>query len=146
MRKFLSKHVILLILVLIFLLPGVLAYWFYQHPQVLSGQTTNRGTLLAKPIYVADLAKSGKWGIVLWHPGTCDHACQQTWRMLHQMRVALGRRYYQTELQLLTSNHLGKYPAIFLSDRQGYIILRYPLESKPEPIFKDLEHLMRGSE
>lgn len=145
-KGFFSKHLILLILLLMFLLPGILAYWFYRHPQILSGQTTNHGTLLAKPIYRDDLAKTGKWGIVLWYPKICHHTCQQTWQMLHRMRLALGRRYYQTDLWLLTDANLGQTPAIFLSDRHGYIVLRYPLESKPEPIFKDLDHLMRGSE
>lgn len=146
-RISLSKHVILLILLVIFLLPGVLAFWFYHHPQVFQGRTTNQGALLVKPVFMAELAKSGKWGIVLWYPNTCDHTCQRTQQMLQKIRVALGRRYYQTDLHLLSVvSSQEQVPAIFLSDRRGYIILRYPLDSKPEPIFKDLEHLIRGSE
>lgn len=146
-KSFFSKHALLLILLVIFLLPGVLALWFYHHPQVFKGQTTNQGELLAKPVFVAELAKSGQWGIVLWYPSACKKACKQAWEMLHTMRLALGRRYYQTALYRLSDDlSQQQVPAIFLSDKRGYLILRYPLNSKPEPIFKDLEHLIRGSE
>lgn len=97
-----SKQWVVLILLIIFVLPGVCAYWFYTHPAWLSQHTTNKGQLLAPPLFAKSLAHDDKWHLILWHPKTCHLACRQQLDKLSRIRLALGRRFYEVQLTLVT--------------------------------------------
>ena|SRR3990167_6573305 len=99
-----SKKLVIVFLVFIFMMPGVCAYWFYQHPNWLSGAATNKGQLLTPPVLVKALPETDKWGLLLWSPYQCTQVCQQQLTKLTQIRLALGRRFYHVNLWLLT-NH-----------------------------------------
>lgn len=87
---------------IIFVLPGVCAYWFYTHPTWLSQHTTNKGQLLTPPLLTQSLSNDDKWHLILWHPKTCHLACRQQLDKLSRIRLALGRRFYDVKLTLVT--------------------------------------------
>ena len=99
-----SRSWVVGLLILIFFMPGLSAYWLYHHQNWLVSQTTNKGQLLTPPILMKALNASSnepKWGLVLWSPGPCRKLCQQQLNKLSRIRVALGRRYYSVQLFLL---------------------------------------------
>ncbi len=99
-----SKKRVIIFLVFIFMMPGVCAYWFYQHPNWLMGQATNKGQLLTPPVLVEALPKTAKWSLVVWNPGRCGRLCQQQLNKITRIRLALGRRFYDVNLWLLTND------------------------------------------
>lgn len=115
---------ILFLLVLVFAAPGLFALFFYSHPTWLSPATTNKGTLLAPPIFLTslrqdnkdkikikvhqgistktvDLAKDPKWQMILWSPSACEQQCLDELDKLARVRLALGRHLYEIESVLL---------------------------------------------
>jgi hypothetical protein len=90
------NYFILLLLALVFLTPGISAYFFYTHPQWLAATPTNKGVFLSPPVLLAPLAQSGanKWRFVLWSPGACEASCIAQLDKLARIRLALGRRLY----------------------------------------------------
>lgn len=99
-----SKKLVIVFLVFIFMMPGVCAYWFYQHPDWLGGTATNKGQLLTPPVLVEALPKTAKWGLLVWNPGRCGQACRQQLNKITQIRLALGRRFYDVNLWLITND------------------------------------------
>lgn len=110
--KLLSRHaLILLLLAVLFFAPGLAALYFYQHPQWLSGHSTNKGDFVRPPLRISPLIKeqsetkltmnSSKWHLVLWSPNGCDEACVTLLDQLVRVRLALGRRYYEVDERLL---------------------------------------------
>lgn len=110
--KILSRHALMvLLLALLFFAPGITALYFYQHPQWLSGHTTNKGNFVSPPLQISSLNMSRtsikltpnvpKWHMVLWRPDECDEACLTLLEQLARVRLALGRRYYDVEEVLL---------------------------------------------
>ena len=116
-----SKKLIIVFLVLIFMMPGVCAYWFYEHPNWLSQASTNKGQLLTPPVLVQALPKSAKWGIALWNPGPCGDTCLQQLNKITRIRLALGRRFYDVRLWLITTEDAGIHgaPPVDLLQKQG---------------------------
>lgn len=107
------QTVILLVLAVVFFAPGLAAVYFYQHPQLLGGHSTNKGAFLEPPFLVPLLQKKPtstkltesmpKWYLVLWFPDTCDQTCMSHVEKLARVRLALGRRYYEVSEVLLRS-------------------------------------------
>lgn len=64
MRKQTSKYYILLLLIVVFVAPGVAAYLFYQHPSWLGSSRINKGTLLNPPVLLNTLEGKSKWRII----------------------------------------------------------------------------------
>ncbi|WP_454782977.1 hypothetical protein [Legionella sp. WA2022007384] len=104
MKKQASKYYILVLLVVIFVTPGVAAYLFYQHPSWLGATRVNKGTLLNPPIMVNALEGKSKWRIVFWSPEACDQVCMKQLDLLARIRLALGRKLYQVDQWLLLSD------------------------------------------
>ena len=128
---------VLLGLILLFAAPGLAAYALYQHPQWLTS-TTNKGVFLKPPVLVNALKKlpnskmtlghqglrpsssAPKWQLVLWNPGACQKKCMAQLEQLARVRLALGRRLYDVEFQLLledSSPLLAKQWVVALRDQ-----------------------------
>ncbi len=96
-----KNKLILLILAFIFIAPSISAYLFYQHPNWRAQQTVNKGTLI-QPSQQLSLFPEAKWHLFLFVSTKCDEACFNRLRQLTQLRLALGRRYYNVDLSLVT--------------------------------------------
>lgn len=112
--KILSRNSMMLILLaLVFLAPGLAAIYFYQFPHKLMGRSTNKGEFVKPTVKIQSLDSSvkgsastvKKWHLVLWSPNGCDESCLQPLAQLAQIRLALGRHYYEAELVLLTGQY-----------------------------------------
>ncbi|WP_133130722.1 hypothetical protein [Legionella yabuuchiae] len=95
------RYLVPILLVLLFAAPGIAAYVFYHHPQWLEGSKVNRGTLLKPPIAVRKSHEPSKWQLVFWSPRSCTLACEKELDKLARIRLALGRRLYDVNVQLL---------------------------------------------
>lgn len=113
------SYLIFLILMTLFLAPGMLAYCFFTHPQWLKNAPINKGVLLTKPIklvisefkdqlYSANKlpqplwAKLPKWYIISINTSYCKQNYRKQLMTLVNIRLALGRHYYRTEQWLIT--------------------------------------------
>ena len=104
MKKiFCARWMTLLVLVLIFIAPGLVAYEYYVHrPQ--SILTTNQGRLLRPPVLLTLPFSGARWRMVLWRPHGCKHACARQLDHLARVRLALGRHLYNVDVVLLISS------------------------------------------
>lgn len=101
MIKLHKNYLALMILVVMFVLPGVLAYFFYCHPTWLGGVETNRGTLLKPPVLFSKFKQNEKWRIAYYSPSICDTTCLGNLDKLARVRLALGRHLYNVDVYLL---------------------------------------------
>ena len=95
------KRLQLILLAAIFVLPITLA-WLAQHFELISGRTTNYGTLVAphavpdapltrldgRQISLAELR--GKWILLQFDAPGCDSYCERKLYFMRQLRKALG--------------------------------------------------------
>ena len=79
-------------------------FWLYQHSDWLGGAETNRGRLLTPPVLVDALPKTTKWGLLVWNPGRCGPSCRRQLNKITRIRLALGRRFYNVNLWVMTHN------------------------------------------
>jgi hypothetical protein len=106
MKKQITKNYILLLLAIMFAAPGIAAYLLYQHPAWLNPTTLNRGTLLNPPMKLSSLNAHSKWQIIFWSPDICEQNCLKQLDILAIVRLALGRKLYGVEQNLiLGDNH-----------------------------------------
>ena len=110
MKPIRHNYVVLLLLILLFALPGLTAYFFYFNPQWLGTTTTNKGAFLNPPLLVPSLGGHSKWRLVLWSPVTCETSCLEHMDQLARVRLALGRRLYDVEASLLLGANAGALP------------------------------------
>lgn len=114
MKKVSRHSLILSLLMLVFLAPGLAAFYFYKHPSWLGEATINKGEFVRPAISIKSLTtlkgtsnpinkKENKqnWYLVLWSPKGCDEACHQSLEQLARVRLALGRYYYEVGEALL---------------------------------------------
>lgn len=101
MKKTSRNYGTLLLLVGLFIAPGLSAYLFYLNPQWLSSATTNKGAFLTSSIKIDELGKTDKWRMIFWSPSACDKGCMQQLDKLARVRLAMGRRLYQIECVLM---------------------------------------------
>lgn len=158
----------LLILGLIFILPGIFAVFFYTYPELLGSTTTNRGKLIT-PKLLAVKSEQDKWRLILWQNSNCDAACMDLLENLAKVRLALGRRLYNTELILLSREkisasivntlkehdilvddslntsdiyNLSPENKIYFQDSNGYLILEYNKDLNLKDLLHDMKHLL----
>ena len=109
-----------------FLAPAPIAYVFYKHPYWLSAPCINKGELLvpslqlliervgdvAQDSQVTQLSRSAdlKWKLLLWVPDVCGKDCMLQLDRLARVRLALGRRLYDTKVLLLVDSYSFKLP------------------------------------
>ncbi len=125
-------------------------------------------TLDGKPLG-ADVL-SGKWVLVLMDPGSCDDQCQHRLYVMRQSRFAMGIKKESLEALWLvadqsqpaeplllqmqgmrigraTASYNESFPVpsqsrIFLLDRSGRLVLRYPENPDPARMIRDLARLL----
>lgn len=103
-----KNKLIMWVLALIFIAPGLCAYLLYEHPTWRSGGTTNKGELISPPPKLT-LFDSPKWHLILWTQEPCEQSCLSHLQALRQLRLALGRRYYNVDLWLISSSDEKKF-------------------------------------
>lgn len=133
MKKNVSKYFILLLLALMFAAPGVIAYFFYNHPSWLGTSTVNKGTLLKPPSVLSALDDKSKWRIIFWTPDVCDKACLTQLDVLARVRLALGRKLYQVDQWLILGDKappLPKETAALLKEQDFHMAQLSPTETK----------------
>ncbi|KTC98955.1 hypothetical protein Lgee_1401 [Legionella geestiana] len=103
--KLMSRRTVLFcFLGLLFAAPGVLALFFFRHPDMIAGAPTNQGFLLRPPVSVpALLEMPANWHLLLWNEGACETACKAALDRLARVRLALGRRARRVDVSLVTS-------------------------------------------
>jgi len=166
-----SQFTILFLLALVFAAPGLGAYLLYQHPTWLGNKTTNKGKFINPPILLTELQGRSKWRLILWEPKSCGLRCEEQLDKLARLRLALGRRLYEVEQWLLLSSQtsnptqemlallhdqdirfmrlakeqeMSKYPQIYIATPDKFLILKYPVSTKPGDIFQDLKQLLNN--
>ena len=85
-----------LLVVILFAIPMIAAWWVFSHPQRWATKTVNHGVLIAPPIKMLALAGSQMWPkhwlLVYVNPQeTCKAQCQQVLYVMRQVRLALGK-------------------------------------------------------
>lgn len=140
MKRNKSNNLILLLLVFLFIAPGIAAYLYYQHPQWLGATPTNKGVLLTPPALFKPLSSQSKWCLVLWDPNPCDTACLAQLDQLARIRLALGRRLYKIELWLIRPNHtkpLSKSQSHFFEEQDIHVLQLSKDDRHHFPILKN---------
>lgn len=168
------KNLVLLILIIIFSLPGAAAWLFYSHPEWLKAATTNKGTLLTPPELVSELGARSKWRLILWQNDNCQKDCLVQLDKLARIRLALGRRLYEVDEVLLMPSDksikvdaaekmlqeqdirvlqlngkqarpiLAEETQFFIASPDNYLVLKYPLQAKSEAIYQDIKKLLNN--
>ena len=92
---------ILILLSLIFILPGLMGYVFFTNAHWLKHATTNRGQFIPTPTQIGNLPNTPTWHLILWHPRACAQECLLQLDALRRMQLALGRHFYEVQLDLL---------------------------------------------
>lgn len=155
-----SPKRLLLILLFLFLAPGLLAMVFFRHTEWLSLHTTNKGSWVNPPQFVAPL-KAKQWHLVLWYPMSCDANCLEKLDKLARIRLALGRRWYDVDTILLQNDgqnqvlsdktirqvegsaiNMPLKPTIFIANPQGYLVLTYAVTAPSDDIYHDIKQLI----
>ena len=118
--KIKSRHtMLLLLLVAVFLMPGLLALYCYQHPTWLTQKTINKGQFIESEVRVHALSKpidvqapmgaaKSKWHLLLWSPSACQDDCINLLEKLSRVRLALGRHFYEVDEVLLSGETMAE--------------------------------------
>jgi len=96
------KYFVLLLIALVFAAPGISAYIFYKHPLWINSNSNNKGILLTPPVLLP-LAQQDKlkWKFIVWSKNDCSSDCIRQLDKLARVRLALGRRLYDVNQELL---------------------------------------------
>ncbi len=99
-----KPHHILITLIILFAIPIYLAIWMYRHDIILSGRTTNHGTLIQPPLSLKQLQLSTnqKWTLMLFEPSSCSKICRVKLHYLRQMQKASGKNQNRVQRMVLT--------------------------------------------
>jgi len=125
MIKLQRNVMVLMLLAVLFAAPGAVAYIFFQHPSWLRATPTNRGELLNPPILLASQDQTKQWRLVFWSPTACDMQCMSRMDDLARVRLALGRRLYHVDAELLlaaTAKPLSAAAAKTLHDKDVHVL------------------------
>lgn len=111
------KYLVFFLLTVLFLAPSICAYWCFLNPHLLSGKAVNKGKLLVKPIKLSPQLvvdrkflpktlinldpKTTIWRVVYIEKNSCKEHCLKQLELLAKVRIALGRKYYSTEIWLI---------------------------------------------
>ena len=131
---------ILIALVLIFLTPGICAFFFYSNPTWLGGVETNRGVFIKPPVLLSMLPKNDKWRIALYSPQKCDIECMGNLDKLARVRLALGRQLYNVDVCLLLdskSPDLSEKQTELLQDVGSHVLKFAATSQEHKNIFSD---------
>lgn len=151
-ENFMKHKLISFLLGIIFILPGLAALYFYYHPDLL--KSSNQGSFLSKDIYLNLPHK--KWKIVYWsNKALCQEACRSDLAALHNVHLALGRKYYYVDKWFIHPGSKKSIPdwqektnikktlpaALYIVTPANKVLLSYPLTAKTK-IYNDLKKLL----
>jgi hypothetical protein len=121
--------ILLLILLAIFLIPFLLAWYLMAHNENLHEGTTNRGTLIQPPRNLADLrlqtvtgqsfVPGRKWLMLYINPNDCNADCQKMLYNMRQIRIATGKDIERVERVIVTFDKDPKLDTIINKDFPG---------------------------
>ncbi len=161
-------------IILVFLSPFILAYYYFINDATSSRGTTNYGTFLKEQVIIDANHKLSDeyWMIVQVIPENCDTKCQENTHMLRQINTALGKDMSRVKRIIIFEKNIQKnnvyiknYPKvivlensekiynklskmeerIFVADPFGNIILGYKRDFVPKGLLKDLKKLLKFS-
>jgi len=167
------KYFVLLLIALVFAAPGISAYIFYKHPLWINSNSNNKGRLLTPPVLLPLAQKDKfKWKFIVWSKNDCSSDCIRQLDQLARVRLALGRRLYDVNLELLLGSvaqelslqqikifkdqdidvvRLTKEQeeikifddnTIFIANPSNYLVLAYKYVTNPSDIFHDIKLLL----
>lgn len=172
MKCFNRRFVALYLLGLLFAAPGFFALLSYYHPQWQPLSTTNAGVFVKSGVLIPELGQSKKWHLVLLQPSHCGKTCMETLDKLARTRLALGRRLYDVDLQLVLAGgdassqeallrqqgfevirlftpvvglNNGNKPMIYIASPQNHLVLSYADTVAPDAVYRDLKHLLSNT-
>ncbi len=106
----------LVLLVALFVLPPLLAWLVFQHPELLSGRPSNHGQLVEPPRPVDEVALRrpdgsplparllfGKWTLVHFVDGPCTAVCRASLYQTRQVRTLLLKDVLRVQRLLVTA-------------------------------------------
>ena len=161
-------------IVFVFLIPFLLAYYYFITDATTTRGTTNYGTFLQEEIVVDISEKDSNehWLLIQLIPNKCNSKCQDNIHMLRQVNSALGKdmdrvqRYIIFEKNIEKNNvYIKNYPKvivldnsentynrlskmeerIFIADPLGNVILGYKNDFMPKGLLKDIKKLLKFS-
>ncbi len=110
------------VIILIVMAPMLLAYIMYHTGWGVSGQTTNKGSLLNPPVSIQDLSltsnaqtfnvlfndkdASKKWRLLVPVTAACQDVCQKNLYTTRQVHIRLAQKAYRVERILLAIDEL----------------------------------------
>jgi hypothetical protein len=93
------KHIQILILMLVFIMPMLGAIYLTKNPQILQRYTsTNYGKWAPHSVPWPLPTNNRPWQLVLWQFEGCHDACMQQLGDLAKIRLAMGRKVYDLNL------------------------------------------------
>lgn len=107
-RKKTNPLLIILLLVVVFAVPMLIASWLYNKRIILGRKTNNHGVLISPPLQVEQLPdigqslKLGKWTLLFFSPEACAKACLEELHFLRQIQRASGKNQDRIARVLLT--------------------------------------------
>ncbi|MGH1460887.1 MAG: hypothetical protein ACRBB6_02510 [Neptuniibacter sp.] len=116
--------------------------------ELLNGQHIGQWQLQTENVQI-----DRRWWILLTAPDQCQMDCDQIWKALGNVHIALGKDRDRVQLNRI-GNHASditssKLPelgaAIWIVDPLGNIVLRYSLQEPPKQMLKDLRKLLKVS-
>ncbi len=103
------KYFVLILIALVFAAPGISAYIFFEHPYWIKSNSNNKGRLLNPPVLLPLVQKSNlKWKFIIWSKNDCSTDCIRQLDKLARVRLALGRRLYDVNQELLLGSEARK--------------------------------------
>lgn len=164
-----KKYQLLLVVVLVFALPIIIAKVILQQ-QWYQGGVTNRGQLLHPPLTVTAFSKPQTWQLIYWLPSTCNERCQGALFNLRQIPQAAGADSARLQSVVLVADQqpssnvllqgLEQYPvntglrqqlaqleygltSIYIADPHGNLLMAYPLVAGEVAILKQGKDVLR---
>ena len=118
-------------IVLVFALPPVSAYFMYYSGIMPDGRINKGALILPESLPEVSLhtmdgqafsinENHGKWTMLMFADSTCDQVCQKNIYLMRQVRISLGKDSHNTErLLILNEQNLSSEFSIFLKDYPG---------------------------
>lgn len=102
---FKKNYLSLILLIVLFIVPGIAAYIVYTHPTLLGDNSTNHGKFVKPPLLIKELPKGKKWYLAYYAKDKCMVECMGNLDKLARIRLALGRHLYDVDGYLFLSSN-----------------------------------------
>lgn len=95
-----KNYLSLAALVVLFIIPGIVAYFAYKDPSAFGLKSTNHGEFIKPPVLMSELKNNKKWRLVYFSRNDCTEECMGYLDKMARIRLALGRRLYNVDSYL----------------------------------------------